>query len=423
MSYPLIELPIDYIKEFRESINKRRHLILNNGLYRKEWNILCACMDRIEDAVRYLNSKVLGEKNNYGCAFDLIEFLSYSAVMLDCVDTLIEILKAKNEIDVPEVIFRGKTITNQEELDDRLARICRKKPYKNEDDLYFEYIRSIGAIHPNDTDRHPYFQQYKKEVSPFLIWNKFMGLSDGDIALHVYDSDGTNDIHSLRLQLSEIYAYIMSRYNRMLILKKVLNLQISNLIKELKSRILLSEKDFNTYGEYLSYLRTEAHKRSEWLEYCVEGTAKMLNLGNMPEEIIPKYSKYCKALKYAVEDFRKLLQSSLLEDVFNEDVLIQELHLADILYEDRTNATGYYYEKAARLYDEDEYSVYDIDWSRVQANELYKIVKRYAPVDDRTLDRLGNLQLLAVLNTALYFYSLEHNTFINRCMPKTDEYR
>ena len=423
MDYPPIKLSINHITDFRGYVHDNRHLILNNEPYRKKWNILCACMDRIEDIAKYLNSRILGKGDNHSCAFDLIEFLSHSASMLDCIDTLIETLGAENEIDIPETIFKGKMITNQEKLDEKLARIRRRKPYKNEDDLYFEYIRSIGAVHPNDTDRHPYFQQYEKEVSPFLIWNHLIGLSDGDIALHIYDSDIQGGIHSLKLQLSEIYAYIANRYNRILLLKQVLNSQIDNLILELKNQPLLSENNFDTYDTYLSYLKTESHKRYEYMEYCIEETAKMLNLNDMPEEIAPKFLKYCNALKYAIEDFRKLLQSPLLEDNFNETILIQELHLADILYEDGTSMTGYYYEKTVKLYDEDKYNEYDLSWSRAQAKKLYKIVKEYASIDETTLDSLGNLHLLAALNTALYFYSLEHDTFINKNIPKTTKYR
>ena len=110
MSYSPIKLPISYIEEFRRCVNNNDHLILNNKPYRQTWNILCACMDRIEDTAKYLNSKVLGEKHDYGCAFDLMEFLSHSASMLDCIDTIIETLKAEDKIEL-RVWERGCGIT------------------------------------------------------------------------------------------------------------------------------------------------------------------------------------------------------------------------------------------------------------------------------------------------------------------------
>lgn len=424
MSYPSIELPISYIEEFRRCVNNNDHLILNNKPYRQTWNILCACMDRIEDTARYLNSKVLGEKHDYGCAFDLMEFLSHSASMLDCIDTIIETLKAESIIKNPEIIFKGKVVTNQKRLKERLTKLKTKKPYKNEDDLYFEYIRSIGVIHPNNTNHHPYFQQYKKEVSPFLIWNGLVGLAGGDISLHVYDSNGEDDgIHSLKLQLAVIYAYIINRYDRIPILKDVFCSQINSLTTELKMQKIPSEKDFDDYGKYLSCLKNEAHKRHEYTEYCIDETMKMIGLKDVPKTINEKYLKYCNALKYAMNNLRDILQESIFDDNFNEDILAQELHLPDILREDQTNMTCYYYEKTAKLYDEDRYGKDDIDWARTQAKSLYKIVKKYAPVEDDVLDQLGNLQLLAVLNTALYFYSLKHNTFINKKIPKISTFR
>ena len=424
MSYPSIKLPISHIEEFRRRVNDNDHLILNNKPYRQSWNILCACMDRIEDTARYLNSKVLGEKHDYGCAFDLIEFLSHSASMLDCIDTIIETLKAEAIIKDPEIIFKGKVVTDRKKLKERLDKTKIKKPYKNEDDLYFEYIRSIGVVHPNSTNHHLYFQQYKKEVSPFLIWNGLVGLTGGDISLHVYDSNGEDDgIHSLKLQLAEIYAYIINRYNRIPVLKDVFCSQINSLTTKLKTQKILSENNFDDYGKYLLYLKTEAHKRNEYTEYCVDETMKMIGLNGIPKAINEKYLKYCNALKYAMNNLRHILQAPIFDDDFNEDILAQELHLPSLLREDESDGIGYYYEKTSKVYDSDRYGKDDIDWARTQAKNLYKIVREYALVDDDVLDRLGNLQLLAVLNTALYFYSLEHDTFINKKMPKTNTYR
>lgn len=424
MSYSPIELPISYIKEFRRCVNNNGHLILNNKPYRQTWNILCACMDRIEDTAKYLNSKVLGEKHDYGCAFDLMEFLSHSASMLDCIDTIIETLKAEDKIERPAIIFKGKEITNQDKLDERLSNIKDKKPYKNEDDLYFEYIRSIGVIHPNNTYRHSYFQQYKKEVSPFLIWNGLVGLTGGDISLHVYDSNGGDDgIRSLKLQLAEIYTYVINRYNRIPVLKDVFCSRINSLTTEFKTQKILSEEDFDNYGKYLLYLKAEAHKRNEYTEYCVDETIKMIGLNDVPKIINEKYLKYCNALKYAMRNLRDILQAPIFNNDFNEDILAQELHLPRLLRNDEVNGVSYYYEKTGNLYDSDRYGIYDIDWARTQAKNLYEIVKEYAPVDNEILNRLGNLQLLAVLNTALYFYSLNHDTFINKKIPKTNIYR
>lgn len=424
MSYQSIKLPISHIEKFRRCVNDNAHLILNNKSYHQNWNILCACMDRIEDTANYLNSKILGEKHDYGCAFDLMEFLLHAASMLDCIDTIIATLEAENAIENPKIIFKGKVITNQKALDKRLSKIRDKKPYKNEDDLYFEYIRSIGVIHPNNTDHHPYFQQYKKEVSPFLIWNDLIGLSSGGMSLHVYDSDGKdNNIHSLKLQLSEIHEYIINRYNRILILEEVFYSQVDSLITELKEQEILSEENFDNYTEYLSYLKTEAHKRNEYTEYCIDRTAKMIGLKGIPKEITKKYLKYCNALNYAMKDLGNILQAPIFDKDFNEDILAQELHLPNLLHDDKSNNIVYYYEKTSRLYDLDKDGITDVGWARTQAKHLYKIVKNYAPIKNSVLDQLNNLQLLAVLNTALYFYSLEHDTFINKKVPKTSAFR
>ena len=333
-----------------------------------------------------------------------------------------EVLEAKNEIGMPNIIFKDKEVTNQSLLNEKLAKIGKTKPYKNEDDLYFEYIRSISAIHPNGTSYHPYFQRYDTESSPFLIWNHLIGLTDGDISLHIYDSNGENGVHNLKLQLAEIYNYVLDRYSRVSTLSKILNARIDNLVAELKTQKILAKESFSSYDEYLSYLKDETHKRNGYLEHYVEDITKIMHLDKMPEYITLKYSKYCNALMYSADNLRELLQAPLLEDSFVGEILMLELHSPTLLREDETAKTGYYYEKAGNLYDENECG-YMVNWYRTQAKNLYKIVEKYAFVDEETLDSLDNIRLLAVLNTALYFYSLEHDTFINKNIPKTEEYR
>ena len=228
---------------------------------------------------------------------------------------------------------------------------------------------------------------------------------------------------SLRLQLAEIYAYIIDRYNRILVLKDVFCFQINSLKEKLKAQKMLSENDFDSYNEYLLYLKNEARKRYEYVEYCIDETMDMIGLNDIPNVIYEKYLKYCNALKYAMNDLRNILQTSVFDDNFNDDILGRELQLPSLLREDESNGVGYYYEKTSKLYDSDRYGKDDIDWARTQAKNLYEIVKKYAPVDDDDLGGLGNLQSLAVLNTALYFYSLKHDTFINKKIPKTGVYR
>ena len=423
MSYSPIKLPIRYIEEFRKCVNNNDHLILNNERYYKTWNILCACMSRIEDTARYLNSKTLGEKHDYGCAFDLIEFLLHSGSMLNCIDTMIKTLKAQDSFDIPAIIFKGKLVTNQAELRKQLARTRKNRPYKNEDDLYFEYIRSISAAHPDNTDHHPYFQQYIKEVSPFLVWNSLLGITGGDISLHIYGANGEEDIHSLKIQLTEIYAYIIDRYNRLLTLKSIFCSQINDLIAELKSQKILPKRNFDNYNDFLSYLKAETHKRSDYLEYCIDKTKKMLYVDGIPNELSKKYLKYRNALIYSMDNLKELIQGPILSDGYDEKILAEELHLPRILREDETKMTCYYYEKSTNLYSEERYGEYDIYWFKSQAKNLYEIVKKYAQINKKTLDCLNSTQLLTVLNIALYFYSLNHDTFINKKIPRSNKYR
>jgi hypothetical protein len=431
MSYPLIEIPIKPIEDFRETINDNVDFILNNEVYCKKWNIICACMVRVNDIVEYLNSKTLGDQRGYGCAFDLVEFLSHAALMLDCINTMIKTLDAQSRIYKPDkVYFKSKKIVDLKLLDNSLKTRAgkREEPYLHEDDLYFEYIRSIGAIHSDNTDRHPYFQQYRSgEVSPFLVWNNMIALTGGgDICLQVYDSSGENEgIQRLSLYLDEIYKYIIDRYMRVETLNDVICSWVNELKADLRNKRIKSKRDFADYQDYLIYLKNEAHDRcDEYAEDSIDHIIKTTNIMGLPEEIEVKYCKYCNALMYATDDLRRILQSMPSSDEDNiEKMLAKELILPRILPSDQTQMTNYEYEKTYCLYDEFMYDKISLDFFRHRALQLYSKVRDYAPVDNGILNSLDNMQILAILNTALYFYSIDHDTFINKKIPKTRKYR
>lgn len=121
---------------------------------------------------------------------------------------------------------------------------------------------------------------------------------------------------------------------------------------------------------------------------------------------------------------RRILQSMPSSDEDNiEKMLAKELILPRILPSDQTQMTNCKYEKTYCLYDEFVYDKISLDFFRRRALQLYLKVRDYAPVDNGILNSLDNMQILAILNTALYFYSIDHNTFINKKIPKTRKYR
>ncbi|MBO7657058.1 hypothetical protein J6S55_00180 [Candidatus Saccharibacteria bacterium] len=417
-----IKLPLDIIEDFRKEINQDDFLLLENespifhdgATYKKHYNTICACMDRIQDTAKYLNEKPLGEQHDYGCAFDFIEFISHSATMLDCINSLADIFSCKEKFNLDTEFFKSKNVFRPEELKYKL------KSGKNNDDRYFEYIRTISSIHPNDTKRHKAFQHTDKEVSPFVIWNKFAGLdkeNSGDILLRIYDKGEKVEIYNLNLYLSEIINYIKDRYSHLIIIQDTIRRIKEERINSLKISPIKNPKEFKNYSIYLNNLSKEAAKRDGYASEDIKQLAKMVNIETIPAKNNQKFKKYKNAIKFAIKKLHSALEEMDSEKIRKSVQLLRSLDLPNLEEEDAGLSCSYNYEKIRKLYYEDD------TWSRQLASHMSDIFNKYVSVNDEEFFSLAPLQLLATINTALYFYSLKHDTVTNRQIPKTKQYR
>jgi len=409
-----IQLDKKKIDDFRDEINDGIDLILSNEETGLKWNNICACMDRISSTVLYLNRKELHAHREYdGCAFDFIEFVFHSSVMLDCIKELAQFFPIGG-VDSRRVFFQHK-----EKFSGKLA------DGKHEDDIYFEYIRSISSVHPYKTNhkQHALFRKYNGEVSPFVLWNDWIGLnSDGDISLYVYCSSGKGEHRNIGLYIKELFAYVENRYNRIELLTQSLRKTKDDIILNYKNMPIKTPKNCIDYKEYLTTLLIEADKRCSSLSGYIECAGLMLDLENIPTPIVKKYEKYCNALKLAISDTHKKLQDMNYECLDSDNMLIRELCLPQILKKDKWQISDYCYEKIGCLYhpccNADEI------FYRMKAKEFYDhILTKYVTIPNNDFDNLGKLQLLALINTGLYFYSLDNNTALNKLIPKSKEYR
>jgi len=408
-----IQLDKKKIDDFRDEINDDVDLILGNEKIGIKWNNICACMDRISSTVLYLNRKELHASREYdGCAFDFIEFIFHSSVMLDCVKELAQLFTI-DDIGPECIFFQHK------------EKFSGKTNDKNEDDIYFEYIRSISSVHPYKTDRkqHALFRKYDGEVSPFVLWNDWIGLnSGGDISLYVYCDSGKGEHRNIGLYIEELFAYVENRYNRIDLLTQSLRRTKDDIITNYKNTPIKTPRDCIDYKEYLTNLLIEADRRCSFLSGYIECAGLMLDLENIPTVMMKKYEKHCNALRLAISDVHKKLQDMDYKCLNSDRTLIQELYLPRILKKDEWQMSDYCYEKTGYLY----HPCHNVEemFYRMQAKELYDhALTKYATITEDDFDNLGRLQLLALINTGLYFYSLDNDTVLNKLIPDSKEYR
>lgn len=108
-----IKLNDDLIEYFNEVVSEHDYLSLRKTFEGKKynginaWDCICSCMDRIRFTVRYLNDITLEMSNQYGNAFNFMDFMNNSAVVIDAVDMLADIFAVSlAEEDAECRIFR-----------------------------------------------------------------------------------------------------------------------------------------------------------------------------------------------------------------------------------------------------------------------------------------------------------------------------
>ena len=146
----------DYLRALRDTINEERNLSCEKtGTMQKQiypaWNRICAIMDRLDDTVNYINGMVLGECHNRS-AFDFYEFINCSYIVIDCIKSIAEIYSLDlSELEDSKSVFGDPFLSG------------------GTDGLFFNYIRSLCAVHPICTS-------YKRDSVKVLSQNRFCPL-------------------------------------------------------------------------------------------------------------------------------------------------------------------------------------------------------------------------------------------------------
>ncbi len=89
----------------------------------------------------------------YGNAFDFINFINNAAVVLDCIRILADIFGVDLSVENSRTVIFNKTGEDK----------------KGTDKSYFEFIRSICAVHPAETNRHKRYHGENIVTCPFLF--------------------------------------------------------------------------------------------------------------------------------------------------------------------------------------------------------------------------------------------------------------
>lgn len=176
-------------------------VFLEDDRLKKQYNLICAVMDRLSSCVRYLNDFPDYPETEE----DFISFMTFACMAKDAINISLHELKIK-EKGCSTKYFQ---------------KYCLEKPLcipENEcpdDDKFFEYFRALTFAHPFETSR-PKFLKDRGEVqySPWVIVNRraaqVIGESDA-VGVRIY-TNKSDDILDLRIPFSVLKDYIKSKY-------------------------------------------------------------------------------------------------------------------------------------------------------------------------------------------------------------------
>lgn len=374
-------------------------------------NKLNCTLERIDDTLDYINTLELSKNTKCNCiAFDFMEFLNLQYIVVHCIEELAKMF----QVNCESITKHSTCFSNLSE--DRIS---------STDYDFFEYIRSLCAVHPVDTSFHPKIHGYNNfDCCSSIKWNY---ISDNkDLIAYVYSSKNTDEYTLLGLDVDDFVKY----QNKWLKLMEEITSSIGIYIDKEKKRYreevrIKNEDEFLKYEDYIKNLKKEYAKRCDkYHEYIFDLYVSAFTIELDNPENNNKLIKFQNALKIMFAALHKQLQE--MEEYGNtgiEDLesgiytnLFLEMYLPSVKKSAFANERSSF-DYIDKLENDNQYT---INFAREAIGKISKTANRY--VCFKNTESADETNLL--LHMALYFEALEDkDSYLERSIPKTCEYR
>lgn len=419
-----IHLNPDLIEQFNETLSENEHvseqLSFTEDYFHKKkycgvnaWDCICSCIHRIRDTVAYLNDQKLGQKSKYRSAFDFINFMNNAAVVLDSIDMLASIL--------------GVDLTEENA---RIAAFNQLgKDGSGTDKKYFEYVRSLCAVHPVETSRHPCYQSSDLVTCPYLSWVRGTILEitwDCDLHANVFTNETNSWGDDICIHMDQIFAHIKYRYSLLNKIGWALHRYQENVVEEFRKTLIPERRESETENEYIDRLKAaEIERFGSSNDYVYDFAKKAISFAPSDPENLSAAQRYANAWRFALT-----LQLNVLRDMSRVGIKhagIENDETGWTLFEQlehphcrcpELEEYGYQIEKLGYLKDREGTS--DAAWGRLKLRELEPIFRPYVTMD---IDFGSDEELYMLSRIALYEIALSHDCDINRAIPRESIYR
>ena len=377
------------------------------------WNRICVIMDRIEDTADHLNNLVLTPRDDNRCAFDFLDLINHASVLTECIYEMARLY----DIDMAE--YESSCEVFHQPGFDR----------KGSDTQYMKYLRSLCSAHPIETKQHRSYLTGSFECCPFVAWqNSFsMERRPCDLYALIYTTQTGNHYKTIPIHLSQIFQYIESQYGLIeTVIIPGIEAYKERYREEFRNKPMKAEEEFDSYIDYLCYLREEENKRfgddglyiyEDAMNYCILDFHDARN-----RELL---SKYLNAIKFAMRFQHSCLQNMSFEGYENNGISFPESWLETTLldcvmsphsYSDEAREYGYFLSKVAEVRS-DSYS--DKYYARRMLDHARPFLDKYVNFDEAETD----FERYALTQMALYADSLVCNNFLNRNIPNDLRFR
>lgn len=397
-----IYLNPDYIQQFSESLDKHEHISEHISFVEKAfkgrmygdvlaWDCICTCVHRIRSGVEYLNAQKLG-KMEFGNAFDFINFINNASVVLDCIRILADILGVDlSKEDSRTAIFK---MTGNDG--------------KGTDKSYFEFIRSICAVHPAETNRHKRYHGAKLATCPFLVWVHTMptsGFWNCDIHANALVNEENSWGKNISIHVDQVFAYIKFRYSLLNKIGNELERYQESKIEEFRNTPIPDRLKDESEIDFLKRLKQIEIKRfGSNNDFVYDFAEKVLTFKPSNADNNESVQRYANAWRFAIS-----LQLNVLRDMSREG--LEHAGIADddsdwILFEqldychcncEELSGFGYNLEKLGYLDGTSEQE--DALWGRMKLKEMDGVLGEHVTFDYEN-DTDEELYILA--HVALY---------------------
>lgn len=415
----------EYARELRGAIHDRQKQSVDIVHEEKEqikgsyyaWSRTCAAMDRLEDTIDYLNQIELGKNRDNRSAFDFYDFINSACIVIDCIRTIGRIFRIDD-----------KYIAEIENSTAVFGNIYGKN---SNDQRFFEYIRSLCAVHPLCTNRQSAFLNGNQfHCCPYVTWEGISAYRKGaDLTALVYPSNRKEEFHFLDLYVSQFERYLEKWID---LIPKIIEAKNNYTDKEyerLRNKPVKSLSDYpNDIVRYLEYLRKEYRKRFDYgNDYLFDRAIRIFTVEVSDRRNAELLEKYRNAVLYSLQFAKNELQNMSFEGYENNGIQYPDPRVETTLFDELCDISPFgssfskYTYNLEKLYylEEDYHDYYDKRYARKLLEEAKGLINQYVYFSNSESDE----ETIVLVNLALYLEALSRKCLLNKNIPNDLTYR